>query len=78
VPVFFTSSQRKALLDSAHISGLNVLRLINETTASAIAWGIYKEFDEKEPTHVMFFDMGDSATSVSVVAFTKGKMRVRD
>jgi len=76
VPVFFTSSQRKALLDAAHISELNVLRLINETTASALAWGIYKEFDEKEATYVMFFDMGDSATSVSVVAYTKGKMKV--
>jgi len=76
VPGFFTSSQRQALLNSLTIAGLQPLRLINETTATALAYGIYKKFDEEKPVNVLFFDMGDSSTSCSVVSFTQGKLKV--
>lgn len=43
VPSYFTNAQRQALLDAANISGLNVLRLMNETTATALSYGFYKQ-----------------------------------
>jgi len=67
-----------ALLDSTQIAGLNCLKLVNEITATAIAYGIYKtDLPESDPMHVMFVDIGDSHMSVGVVAFQKGKLRVR-
>lgn len=77
IPGFFTSGQRRALLDSTQIAGLNCLKLVNEITATAIAYGIYKtDLPENDPLHVMFIDIGDSHLSVGVVAFQKGKLRV--
>ena len=79
VPSFFTNAERKALLDAAAISGLNVLRLFNESTATALAYGIYKQDlpnpDEK-PRNVVFVDCGYSSLQVSVSAFNKGKLKV--
>lgn len=66
-----------ALLDSTQIAGLNCLKLMNELTAIALAYGIYKtDLPESEPLHVMFVDVGDSHTSAGIVAFQKGKLRV--
>jgi heat shock protein 4 len=76
VPGFYTSAQRRAMLDAAQIAGLNPLRLMNEMTATALGYGIYKELPDTNPMHVMFVDMGDSQLSVSIVAFTKGKLKV--
>lgn len=79
VPSFFTDTERRALLGAAQIAGLNVLRLMNETTASALAYGIYKQDlpnpDEK-PRTVVFVDMGHSSLQVSAVAFNKGKLKM--
>ena len=43
VPVYYTDSERRAMLDAAAIAGLNVLKLMNDTTATALAYGIYKQ-----------------------------------
>ncbi|KAK5643268.1 hypothetical protein RI129_007113 [Pyrocoelia pectoralis] len=79
VPSYFTNNERKALLDSASIAGLNVLRLFNETTATALAYGIYKQDlpgpDEK-PRNVIFVDCGHSSLQVSACAFHKGKLKM--
>nr|AXU24967.1 heat shock protein 70-1 [Tytthus chinensis] len=79
VPSYFTNAERKALLDSAQIAGLNVLRLMNETTATALTYGIYKqdlpEVDDK-PRNVFFVDCGHSSLQVSAVAFNKGKLKM--
>ena len=65
---------------SCLFAGLNVLRLLNETAATALCWGLPKTADLPEdsatPRHVLFFDMGHSSTQVCLVAFTKGKMSV--
>ncbi|KAL6054964.1 Molecular chaperones HSP105/HSP110/SSE1, HSP70 superfamily [Balamuthia mandrillaris] len=77
VPGWFTVAQRKALMDAAHIAQLNPLCLMNELTATALSYGIYKtDLPEKDPLYVMFYDMGDSSTSCSLVAYTKGKLKV--
>lgn len=77
VPGYWNNHQRRALLDAATISGLNCLRLMNDHTATALQYGIYKtNLSETEPTKVMFIDMGYSNTSVSVVEFVKSGLKV--
>ncbi|KAJ2950678.1 hypothetical protein O0L34_g8937 [Tuta absoluta] len=79
VPSYFTNAERNALLDAAHIAGLNVLRLMNETTATALAYGIYKQdlpAPEEKPRNVIFVDFGHSSLQVAAAAFNKGKLRV--
>jgi heat shock protein 4 len=62
IPAFFTEQQRRAVLDAASIAGLNVLRLIHETTATALAYGIYKtDLPADKPVHVAFVDAGHSS-----------------
>jgi heat shock protein 4 len=79
VPCYFTDCQRRALLDSAQIVGLNVLRLMNDTAATALNYGIYKQDlppVEEKPRHVVFLDMGYSDLQLAVCAFNKGKLKV--
>jgi heat shock protein 4 len=65
IPGFFTEQQRRAVLDAASIAGLNVLRLIHETTATALAYGIYKtDLPADKPQHVVFLDAGHSSLQV--------------
>jgi len=79
VPSFFTNAEREALLDVCSMAGLNVLRLMNDTAASALTYVFYKQdlpAIEETPRHVAFVDCGHSALQVFIVAFNKGKMRV--
>ncbi|KAG7161728.1 97 kDa heat shock protein-like [Homarus americanus] len=79
VPCFYTDAERRALLDAAFTAGLNVLRLLNETTATALAYGIYKQdlpSSEEKPRNVVFVDCGNANLQVSVVAFNKGKLKM--
>jgi heat shock protein len=79
VPSYYTNSQRKALLDAAGIAGLNCLRLMNETTASALGYGFYKQdlpAPEEKPRNVVFVDFGHSSIQVSACAFNKGKLKM--
>ncbi|KAH8239457.1 hypothetical protein KR032_004433 [Drosophila birchii] len=76
-PAFFTNAERRALLDAAQIAGLNVLRLMNETTATALAYGFYKnDLFEDKPRNVIFVDFGHSSLQVSACTFTKGKLKM--
>ncbi|XP_036279567.1 heat shock 70 kDa protein 4L isoform X3 [Pipistrellus kuhlii] len=79
IPSFFTDAERRSVMAAAQVAGLNCLRLMNETTAVALAYGIYKQdlplLDEK-PRNVVFIDMGHSAYQVSLCAFNKGKLKV--
>ncbi|ORY34260.1 heat shock protein 70 family [Naematelia encephala] len=80
VPAWYTDVQRRALLDAAQIAGLNPLRLINDTTAIALGYGITKaDLPEsaEAPRHVCFIDIGHSNYSVAVVAFSKGQLTVK-
>ncbi|MEQ2286410.1 Heat shock 70 kDa protein 4L [Ameca splendens] len=79
VPSFFTDAERRSVLDATQIAGLNCLRLINDTTAVALAYGIYKQdlpAPEEKPRNVVFVDMGHSSFQVSITAFNKGKLKV--
>uniref|UniRef100_A0A5F8GRE9 Heat shock protein 105 kDa n=1 Tax=Monodelphis domestica TaxID=13616 RepID=A0A5F8GRE9_MONDO len=79
VPSFFTDAERRSVLDAAQIVGLNCLRLMNDMTAVALNYGIYKQDlpgPEENPRIVVFVDMGHSAFQVSACAFNKGKLKV--
>ncbi|CUA66922.1 Heat shock protein homolog pss1 [Schizosaccharomyces pombe 972h-] [Rhizoctonia solani] len=80
VPGWYNDTQRRAVLDASHIAGLNPLRLINDTTAIALGYGITKSDlpePDAEPRNVVFVDIGHSNYSVAVVAFAKGQLSVR-
>uniref|UniRef100_A0A8B9V4T4 Heat shock protein 105 kDa n=1 Tax=Anas zonorhyncha TaxID=75864 RepID=A0A8B9V4T4_9AVES len=79
VPSFFTDAERRSVLDAAQIVGLNCLRLMNDMTAVALNYGIYKQdlpAPEEKPRIVVFVDMGHSAFQVSACAFNKSKLKV--
>lgn len=78
VPSYFSHVQRQAVMDSAKIAGLTVLRLMNEHTATALAYGIYRsnDFDPEKPMNVAFCSMGHALFSVCIVQFTRGKLKV--
>ncbi|XP_061786648.1 heat shock 70 kDa protein 4b [Nerophis lumbriciformis] len=79
VPCYFTDTERRSVVDAAQIAGLNCLRLMNETTAVALAYGIYKQdlpAPEEKARIVVFVDLGHSGYQTSVCAFNKGKLKV--
>ncbi|KAM4795059.1 heat shock protein 105 kDa [Rhinophrynus dorsalis] len=79
VPSFFTDAERRSVLDAAQIVGLNCLKLMNDMTAVALNYGIYKQdlpAPEEKPKVVVFVDMGHSAFQISACAFNKGKLKV--
>ncbi|KAL3699404.1 hypothetical protein R1sor_017426 [Riccia sorocarpa] len=77
IPVFFTELQRRAYLDAATIAGLHPLRLMHETTATALAYGIYKtDLPDTDPVNVVFVDVGHANMQVCVVAFKKGQLKI--
>ncbi|XP_048021655.1 heat shock 70 kDa protein 4a [Megalobrama amblycephala] len=79
VPSFFTDAERRSVIDAAQIAGLNCLRLMNDTTAVALAYGIYKQdlpAPEEKPRTVVFVDIGHASYQVSACAFNKGKLKV--
>ncbi|CDW97895.1 hypothetical protein [Sporisorium scitamineum] len=77
-PLWFTDAQRRAYLDAAEIAGLNPLRLLNDTTATALSYGITKtDLPEADnPRNVVFCDIGHSSYQVAVVSFSKGQLTV--
>ncbi|KDQ55641.1 hypothetical protein JAAARDRAFT_158973 [Jaapia argillacea MUCL 33604] len=79
VPGWYTEIQRRAILDAASIANLNCLRVINDSTAVALGYGITKsDLPEAEnPRHVVFVDVGHSGMTVTVVAFSKGQLHVK-
>jgi heat shock protein 4 len=79
-PAWFTDTQRRSLLDAAEIAGLKCLRLINDTTATALGYGITKldlPGPEEKPRRVCFVDIGYSNYTTSIVEFKKGELAVK-
>ncbi|KAG5177435.1 heat shock protein 70 [Tribonema minus] len=74
VPAYFNDSQRQATKDAGAISGLNVLRIINEPTAAAIAYGLDKKGQER---NVLIFDLGGGTFDVSLLTIEEGIFEVK-
>ncbi|XP_075667987.1 heat shock cognate 70 kDa protein-like [Castanea sativa] len=77
VPAYFNDSQRKATKDAGGIAGLNVLRIINEPTAAAIAYGLDKIADSIGKRNVLIFDLGGGTADVSLLSIEKGVFEVK-
>ncbi|XP_057505168.1 heat shock 70 kDa protein 14-like [Actinidia eriantha] len=77
IPIYFTELQRRAVLDAAAIAGLHPLRLIHETTATALAYGIYKtDLPENDQLNVAFVDIGHASMQVCIAGFKKGQLKI--
>jgi molecular chaperone DnaK len=73
VPAYFDDSQRQATKDAGRIAGLNVLRIINEPTAAALAYGLDKKHDEK----IAVFDLGGGTFDISILELGDGVFEVK-
>ena len=73
VPAYFNDSQRQATRDAGRIAGLDVLRIINEPTAAALAYGL----DQRRPQTIMVFDLGGGTFDVSILDIGDGVFEVR-
>ncbi|KAL9688755.1 hypothetical protein QQ045_033179 [Rhodiola kirilowii] len=77
IPVYFTDLQRRAVIDAASIAGLRPLHLIHETTATALAYGIYKtDLPESDQLNVAFVDVGHASMQVCIAGFKKGQLKI--
>ena len=73
VPAYFNDAQRQATKDAGTISSLNVMRIINEPTAAAIAYGLDKKGGEK---NILVFDLGGGTFDVTVLTIDNGVFEV--
>ncbi len=73
VPAYFNDSQRQATRDAGRIAGLDVLRIINEPTAAALAYGL----DQRRPQTIMVFDLGGGTFDVSILDIGDGVFEVK-
>ncbi|KAL3678049.1 hypothetical protein R1sor_021005 [Riccia sorocarpa] len=77
VPAYFNDSQRQATKDAGVISGLNVMRIINEPTAAAIAYGLDKKSTATGEKNVLIFDLGGGTFDVSILTIEEGIFEVK-
>ncbi|KAM4094013.1 hypothetical protein ACB094_06G162800 [Castanea mollissima] len=77
VPAYFNDSQRKATRDAGGSAGLNVLRITNEPTAAAIAYGLDRMASSIGKRNVLIFDLGGGTTDVSLITIEKGVFEVK-
>jgi len=77
VPAYFNDAQRQATKDAGVIAGLNVLRIINEPTAAAIAYGLDKKKQSNQEKNVLIFDLGGGTFDVSILSIDDGVFEVK-
>ncbi|XP_057754834.1 heat shock cognate 70 kDa protein-like isoform X2 [Arachis stenosperma] len=77
VPAYFNDSQRKATKDAGIIAGLNVIRIINEPTAAALAYGLQKRANCSKKRNIFVFDLGGGTFDVSVVTIEGDNLEVK-
>ncbi len=77
VPAYFNDSQRQATKDAGVIAGLNVLRIINEPTAAAIAYGLDKKASSSGEKNILIFDLGGGTFDVSLLSIEEGIFEVK-
>uniref|UniRef100_A0A1A8GZE9 Hypoxia up-regulated protein 1 n=1 Tax=Nothobranchius korthausae TaxID=1143690 RepID=A0A1A8GZE9_9TELE len=76
VPAFFNQAQRRAVLHAAQMAGLKVLQLINDNTAVALNYGVFRRKDiDGTAKSVMFYDMGSSSTTATIVTYQTVKTK---
>ena len=76
VPAYFDEAQRQATRDAAQLAGLNVLRLLNEPTAAAVAYGLDHESNLSTDRNYVIYDLGGGTFDVSILRFSQGVFEV--
>lgn len=76
VPAYFDEAQRQATRDAAQLAGLNVLRLLNEPTAAAVAYGLDQESNLAQDRNYVIYDLGGGTFDVSILRFSQGVFEV--
>lgn len=76
VPAYFDEAQRQATRDAAELAGLNVLRLLNEPTAAAVAYGLDQESNLETDRNYVIYDLGGGTFDVSILRFSQGVFEV--
>ncbi|MEG9304574.1 Fe-S protein assembly chaperone HscA [Psychrobacter celer] len=76
VPAYFDEAQRQATKDAAQAAGINVLRLLNEPTAAAVAYGLDKPTQDNTQSHYLIYDLGGGTFDVSILKLTDGVFEV--
>ncbi|WP_312159233.1 Fe-S protein assembly chaperone HscA [Acinetobacter sp.] len=76
VPAYFDEAQRQATRDAAQLAGLNVLRLLNEPTAAAVAYGLDQETNLAHDQNYVIYDLGGGTFDVSILRFSQGVFEV--
>ena len=76
VPAYFDEAQRQATRDAAELAGLNVLRLLNEPTAAAVAYGLDQESNLSTDRNYVIYDLGGGTFDVSILRFSQGVFEV--
>ncbi|XP_076448906.1 heat shock protein 70 B2-like [Babylonia areolata] len=74
VPAYFNDAQRQATKDAGVIAGLNVLRIINEPTAAALAYGLDKSVQKDSDKNILIFDLGGGTFDVSILTISEGSL----
>merc|ERR1712110_690906 len=77
VPAYFNDAQRQATKDAGVIAGLNIIRIINEPTAAAIAYGLDKKKKNEKESNVLIFDLGGGTFDVSILTIEGGIFEVK-
>ena len=77
VPAYFNDAQRRATNDAGQIAGLKVLRIINEPTAAAVAYGLDKRFENIGEKTVLVFDLGGGTFDISILSLNGGDFQVK-
>lgn len=76
VPAYFDEAQRQATKDAAQAAGINVLRLLNEPTAAAVAYGLDKPNQDDTESYYLIYDLGGGTFDVSILKLTDGVFEV--
>lgn len=76
VPAYFDEAQRQATKDAAKAAGINVLRLLNEPTAAAVAYGLDKKHVNQQQSYYLIYDLGGGTFDVSILKLTDGVFEV--
>ncbi|QOW49877.1 MULTISPECIES: Fe-S protein assembly chaperone HscA [unclassified Acinetobacter] len=76
VPAYFDEAQRQATRDAAQLAGLNVLRLLNEPTAAAVAYGLDQDTNFAHDQNYVIYDLGGGTFDVSILRFSQGVFEV--
>ncbi len=76
VPAYFDEAQRQATRDAAQLAGLNVLRLLNEPTAAAVAYGLDQDTNLSTDRNYVIYDLGGGTFDVSILRFSQGVFEV--